>query len=66
MRTTLDLPDEMFRQLKAEAALRGAKLKDLIAQFIEKGWLSGSPLLNVGLAVHCHCCDPGRASCTRR
>lgn len=37
MRTTLDLPDEVFRQLKAEAALRGAKLKDLIAQYIEKG-----------------------------
>jgi hypothetical protein len=37
MRTTLDLPDETFRVLKAEAALRGAKLKELIAQFIEKG-----------------------------
>jgi hypothetical protein len=40
MRTTLDLPDETFRQLKAEAALRGTKLKDLIAQFIEKGLAS--------------------------
>jgi len=37
MRTTLDLPDETFRQLKSEAALRGKKLKDLLAEFIEKG-----------------------------
>jgi hypothetical protein len=34
MRTTLDLPDETFRRLKAEAALRGYKLKELVAQFI--------------------------------
>lgn len=37
MRTTLELPDETFRQLKAEAALRGEKLKDVVAQFIEMG-----------------------------
>ncbi|MFI4987335.1 MAG: hypothetical protein ACHQF3_07825 [Alphaproteobacteria bacterium] len=30
MRTTVDLPDELFRQAKAEAALRGRKLKDLV------------------------------------
>ena len=32
MRTTLDLPDETFRRLKAQAALRGFKLKELVAQ----------------------------------
>jgi len=37
MRTTLDLPDETFRQLKARAALSGLKLKDLVTQFIEQG-----------------------------
>lgn len=37
MRTTLDIPDPTFRQLKAEAALCGAKLKDLITEFIEAG-----------------------------
>ncbi len=37
MRTTLDLPDEIFRKLKAEAALRGFKLKELVTQFIERG-----------------------------
>ena len=45
MRTTLDLPDETFRRLKAEAALRGYKLKELVAQFIEHGLNEGpSPL----------------------
>lgn len=37
MRTTLDLPDNTFRALKAEAALRGYKLKELVAQLIETG-----------------------------
>lgn len=44
MRTTLDIPDELFRQLKAAAALRGAKLKDLMAQFIEKGLAEQEPV----------------------
>jgi hypothetical protein len=30
MRTTIDLSDELFRRAKAEAALRGRKLKDLV------------------------------------
>lgn len=41
MRTTLDLPDETFRKLKAEAALRGYKLKELVAQLIERGLAEG-------------------------
>jgi hypothetical protein len=32
MRTTIDLPDELFRRAKAEAALRGRKLKDLVEE----------------------------------
>jgi hypothetical protein len=32
MRTTIDLPDDLFRRAKAEAALRGRKLKDLIEE----------------------------------
>ena len=42
MRTTLDLPDETFRQLKAQAALNGMKLKELVAQFIERGLAASS------------------------
>jgi len=32
MRTTIDLPDELFRRAKAQAALRGKKFKDLIEE----------------------------------
>jgi hypothetical protein len=32
MRTTVDIPDELFRRAKSEAALRGRKLRDLIVQ----------------------------------
>ncbi len=31
MKTTVDLPDDLARKIKAEAALRGRKLKDLVA-----------------------------------
>ena len=37
MRTTLDLPDELFRQVKAKAAMEGAKLKDLLTKYVENG-----------------------------
>lgn len=41
MKTTLDLPDETFRRLKAAAALRGFKLKELIARIIDRGLAEG-------------------------
>lgn len=37
MRTTIQLPDETFRQLKTEAASSGMKLKDLVTEFVQKG-----------------------------
>lgn len=37
MRTTLDLPDAVFRQLKSRAALEGVSLKDLIARLVTTG-----------------------------
>jgi hypothetical protein len=30
MKTTVELPDELYRRAKAEAALRGRKLRDLV------------------------------------
>ena len=36
MRTTIDLPDELFRQAKATAALRGLKFKDFVTQILEE------------------------------
>ena len=36
MRTTIDLPDPVFRRLKATAALRGASLKAVILDAVER------------------------------
>lgn len=32
MKTTIEVPDELYRRAKAAAALRGRKLKDLFAE----------------------------------
>jgi hypothetical protein len=32
MKTTVEVPDELYRRAKAEAALRGQKLKDLFEE----------------------------------
>ena len=37
MRTTIDIPDPLFREVKARAAYEGKKMKDLITGFIEAG-----------------------------
>jgi hypothetical protein len=36
MRTTVDLPDPLFRKTKAVAALRGSSMKDLIVHAVER------------------------------
>jgi Arc/MetJ family transcription regulator len=36
MRTTIDLPDELFRRAKAEAALRGRKLRDFVEEALRR------------------------------
>ena len=43
MRTTIELPDELFRQAKSRAALDGLKLKDLIARYVEQGLRGAAP-----------------------
>lgn len=40
MRTTIDLPDELYRTLKARAALGGISLRELIQRLIEQGMRS--------------------------
>lgn len=37
MRTTLDLPDSLFREVKTRAVQQGITLKDLLAQYIQAG-----------------------------
>ena len=36
MRTTIDLPDALFRRTKATAAMRGSSMKDLIVRAVER------------------------------
>lgn len=36
MKTTLDIPDEIFRQTKARAALRGVSLRRFITEALEE------------------------------
>lgn len=36
MRTTIDIPDPLFRQVKARAAARGLKLKEYVAAALEQ------------------------------
>ena len=35
MKTTVEVPDDLYRRAKAEAALRGRKLKDLIEEGLQ-------------------------------
>ena len=37
MKTTLDLPDDLMREVKIRAAQEGRKLKDLLAEAIRAG-----------------------------
>ena len=41
VRTTIDLPEDLFREVKAKAALDGVKLKDLITRYVEQGLRQG-------------------------
>jgi hypothetical protein len=43
MRTTIDMPDVLFRKTKAVAALRGSSMKELIIQAVEREVTAHSP-----------------------
>jgi len=36
MKTTVELPDELYRRAKVEAALRGRKLRDLVEEGLRR------------------------------
>lgn len=46
MRTTIELPDELFRQVKAKAAHEGKKLKELITEYVELGLQQESTIVS--------------------
>ncbi len=37
MRTTVDLPDPIFRKLKIRASVSGTSLKELLTRYVERG-----------------------------
>lgn len=41
MKTTLDLPDELMREVKIRAVHEHKKLKDIIAELLRKGIAAG-------------------------
>ena len=43
MKTTLDLPDDLMREVKIRAVHEHKKLKDAIAEFIRKGIAASKP-----------------------
>jgi hypothetical protein len=43
VRTTVDLPDALFRRAKATAAVRGISLKTLVISAVERETQSGAP-----------------------
>ena len=45
MRTTIDLPDSLYRTLKARSALEGLPMKDLVRRLVERG-LAGTSALD--------------------
>lgn len=47
MRTTIDLPDYLYRQLKSRAALGGMTVRELITGYLAEG-LHASPPASVG------------------
>ena len=51
MRTTLDLPDPLFKHLKTRAAQEGRTLRDLVIELVEKG-LTARETVNLQQRFH--------------
>jgi hypothetical protein len=43
MRTTIDLPDPLFREVKTRAASEGMKLRELVIRYLEAGLRGRGP-----------------------
>ncbi len=51
MKTTLDLPDELIREMKLRAVMQGRTLRDLAAEFIRQGLGMATPRLTEALPL---------------
>ena len=43
MKTTLELPDDLVREIKLRAVHRGQKLKETVAELLQKGLAADAP-----------------------
>ena len=43
MKTTIELPDDLFRRVKLHAVQSDSKLKDMVAQLLEAGLRAAQP-----------------------
>lgn len=43
MKTTMDLPDDLMREMKIRAATQGKKLKDVVTEVVRNGLASHAP-----------------------
>jgi hypothetical protein len=50
MKTTLELPDDLVKEIKLRAVHQGAKLKDMVADLLRAG-LRAAPVNGVGKAL---------------
>jgi hypothetical protein len=51
MKTTIDLPDELVREVKLRALMQGKTLRDLVADFIRQGLGIPTPETSAGLPL---------------
>jgi plasmid stability protein len=65
MKTTLDLPDQLMREIKVRAAREDRKLKDLVAELLRCGLAADEPRTRVRnrmkfpLVIVPHAASPG-------
>ena len=51
MKATLELPDELFKAMKVQAASEGRKLKDVVAEVVRRGLSETSLKKGVGKKI---------------
>lgn len=51
MKATFEIPDDLYRQVKARSAMEGRPLRSVAVELFQS-WLSGSPHANMPVADH--------------
>ena len=51
MKTTLDLPDDLMREMKIRAASQGRKLKDVVADTLRSGLTKDAPVKTLKISI---------------